>query len=614
MGSTDLSKPIRGADPDQLDQQSGDTSEEPLDTRTWPSAQSATKVRSWTSLVLTLVGVACVAVGVGRSDPARVDGLGILTAVSYWYVAGVTILIVAIGWSLAVHWRPTTTWFQLLVLTVCLHGLPGLIQSQPRFPVAWLHTGFAEYNAATNDLLPGLDARFSWPSFFTGSAALQRIAGTNDLDWVLRFAPVVFNLAMAAGVASLAMALGTSARRSAAAALMYVLSNWIGQDYFAPQATGALLVLIIVTIVLAKFSDSRGLPGPVQRLLGPFTVPGTTIQGREARLWYSITLLLSAALIASHQLSPVMLISMLLGLTIARRIRTDALWWIVSLGFLLWLSHAAEAYWVGHLDVLTGTAGDVGSILSSSVTERATGTDSRILGVRARILVAVVTWSAGGVALLIARARCRLDPALAALLLAPFIALLIQPYGGEILLRVALFTLPAATIAIAQVLPAPVRKPLTWARIGTGGLIVGVMIPAYLVVFLVARFGNESFEQVTANDAAIVEELHRVVPDGAIVYYLNSGAVVHSDRVGDVRFRGLGPIPDVGDLRRLRSEADASPVYLLFTEAQQNWGREVSGLDPDWMTEFVAGLARYDWLTTVDRRGDASLVRVGANS
>ena len=352
---------------------------------------------------VTLAGLLVAGAAIAAADPADIDGYGLVAAVPWWFYVGIALLLTALFGHLHAGGRPghIGAVVNLACLIVVLHGLPGFVEPEPRFPVAWLHAGFASQIADEGKLLPLLDARFSWAGFFSGAAFLERVAGAHDVIWLLRFAPVAVNAAAALAVFALARALGTTMSRSIAAATIFVFVNWIGQDYFAPQAVGYVLVVTLVATVLTYFSSQPRADRRLVRLVGTTATFPEPVTGRNATFVYLACVFVSAGIIASHQLSPPMLVAMLLALTYVGRIRTRLLGAIIGLGFILWMSHAAEIYWVGHLDDLFGQVGDVTGVLNSNVSQRTgPGSPARSLVVRGRMALMLATWALAAMAMI----------------------------------------------------------------------------------------------------------------------------------------------------------------------------------------------------------------------
>lgn len=573
----------------------------------WSSAAEA-DLGDWRLWATTLAGLFISGGAIAVADPADIDGYGLISAVPPWFFAGVALLLVALFAQLRAGGRGghVGACVNLGFLIVMLHGLTGFIEPNPRFPVAWLHTGFADHIAYEGELLPRLDARFSWAGFFSGAAFVERVADTDDLVWLLRFAPVAVNVAAAVAVFALARAVSTSTGRSIVAATIFVFGNWIGQDYFAPQAVGFVLVTTFLATVLTFFSGTPDPDGRVARWFGTTTEDHRVgLTGRSLTLVYLGCLFVAAAVIASHQLSPPMLVAMLVALSVVGRIKTKLLGPIVGLGFVLWMSHAAESYWVGHLADLLNQVGDVGSVVNSNVSQRAApGSPARELVVRARIGLVFAVWAATVVAIVEQRRRRILDPALAALFFAPFVVLGMQSYGGEVLLRVALFTLPAASILIARMeLPLQLADRARMPRLVLPVVALSLVAP----LFLLARYGNESYEQVIPDDRAVVEDMYRLVPEDSSIYVVNRSTLMDLDRLKTVHFRDLSSNP-VTAQQMLAAAARDGSVYVLITDGQAGYRQEVQGALPGWLDQFAGQLIAGGSVRVVSQHGRSMLL------
>ena len=74
----------------------------------------------------------------------------------------------------------------------------------------------------------------------------------------------------------------------------------------------------------------------------------------------------------------------------------------------------------------------------------------------------------------------------------PSMALALQSYGGEIIFRVVLFTLPVAAILIGRL--------LATIRVRALPIVVPIVVVAMMPFLMLARFGNEAFELTSATD------------------------------------------------------------------------------------------------------------------
>ena len=147
-----------------------------------------------------IVGNALVAFGIRRTQEQNFGILGLVDVLSPVFWVGIAVLIA--GLVVACHQVSRWAWLNVVALMTALHGLPGLLEPNPRFSVAWIHTGFVEHIATNGTLLKSLDARFSWAGFFAGGGLIQRWTGTESLLWLVRYAPLFYN-----GVAIILIAL-----------------------------------------------------------------------------------------------------------------------------------------------------------------------------------------------------------------------------------------------------------------------------------------------------------------------------------------------------------------------------------------------------------------------
>lgn len=585
--------------------------------------------RTPASMLLYVAAVTCFAVAVNRTDEADIDGLGIFRALPMWYWIATTLAVIGFVWSLPAprsrrsvvsreggrspSGETAMSWVLLTSLIVFLHGLPGFVEQNPRFGIAWVHAGFSEHIAANGELLTNVDARFSWPGFFTASAWLQRIAGTDDILWLVRFAPIVINVVIVCIVVSLARALGANDRQSLVAAAIFVVADWIGQDYFAPQAIGFIFTMTIVTALLRFFPGRPTGRRWINRLAGSASPPAEGLSGRPAVLAYLAIVFVVGALVVTHQISPALLLAMVFALTLVGRIRTPAVVWVIGLAYLGYVSFGAEAYWLGHLETVTGSVGDVGGVVNENVNRRAaSGSSDREVLVRIRILSMLGLWVTTAGILLLRKVRGRLDPALPALFLPPFLAVALQPYGGEVLLRVAFFVLPAAAVTLATT---------DWSRLAQTrgsrvvGRIVGVaLLTAAVPVLILARFGNESYEAVTDEAIAINEVMLDETPPGAVVFRGNAFSLYYVDRIDEIRYRTLSDDIDEA-IDDLDNAAARRPTFVLFTGTQQRYASEVRGSEPTFYSDYADDLIDRGGFRTVARDGsDILLEYVGSET
>jgi hypothetical protein len=260
------------------------------------------------------------------------------------------------------------------------------------------------------------------------------------------------------------------------------------------------------------------------------------------------------ALSASHQLTPVMLVVTLGALGATGRLRPWPLALFAGVATVAWLCVVAEPFWSGHSAEIFGSLGRLDSIARSGLTERIVGSDTHLRVVQTRIALSILVWALAGAAVMVGVWRRRLSVPLLVLAGAPSIMILAGVYGGEGFLRMYLFSLVGCCLLIGSMVwseqPAGGRRR-SWIRTLTVGLLLAMAVP----LFLMSRYGNESFERLSAAEVATTDALTRVVPEGAGVVSFAPGGMTYA----------------VGRLDRKKSRS------LLETALDATWS--LGGLD-----------------------------------
>ncbi len=265
-------------------------------------------------------------------------------------------------------------------LVVLLHGAPALVESAARFPVAWLHASFADYIMQTGDLATGVDARFSWPGFFTAASALTQAVGAPSARVWLLWTPTAMVLACIPLLVGIGRATLTNWRAIWTGTAVFVIANWVGQDYFAPQAVSLVLYLAILTLLLSHLRAPRrgalgrrpspgmepiagGLVGRLREACSPELDPVEVGASETTRVGLIIAVAAGVlAVAASHQLTPVILVVTLAALAAIGRLRPWPLALFAAVGAVAWLCVVAEPFWFGHSADIFGSLGRIDRI------------------------------------------------------------------------------------------------------------------------------------------------------------------------------------------------------------------------------------------------------------
>ena len=303
----------------------------------------------------------------------------------------------------------------------------------------------------------------------------------------------------------------------------------------------------------------------------------------------------------SHQLTPFFMIAACVGLVLVRRCQLPGLPVLFGVIFTAWVSFAAVAYWSGHMSNLFGGLGALGSNVTSSVTDRISGSASVhefVLYSRAAFAGTVIILAVAG---LVRRRRLALDDRVAFVLVCvPFAAFAMQGYGGEMALRIYLFALPGIAIFAAYLFfpeaTAPHRPRLMLP-------IAAVCAVAAILVFFVARYGNEAFEQTPPGEVSAMNYIYAHDSSGIRLAWLSVPPAVGATPEMPWQYQDLEKVNYVpenapvnpanvsGLAADLRAMGPGS--YLITTSTQEASLEQQGGYPVGWGREFRADMRAF---------------------
>lgn len=565
-------------------------------------------------------------------DLGDLDGYGLISVLPAASFVGAGLLALTFLGTLALD-RPRKALLaaQLVLWVGCLHGLPSLLESLPRFPSAWVHMGFVEYITRTGTTAPEVDARFSWPGFFALIAFLTDARSWQDLTGLVRLVPVLSNLLYVSVLALLLSNLRASWRAKWLAMWLFVVFNWIGQDYFSPQGLSYLLYLIFIAVLVTCFRPAVRAPLGASatrtsfgRLVPRFLrahesgeVSPRPIGRREQVTLLALLLLAFAFTAGSHQLTPFLMIASCAGLILAKRCELRGLPVLLTAVMVAWISFRAPGYWTGHLDELVGGFGQLTSNVSRSVEGRAgrvSGEHLTVLYVRVGLALGVGALAAIG---LWRRLRRGFDDRILLVLSAsPLVAMVLQSYGGEMALRLYLFALPGICILAAYAFFPDVADSGSRRGAWRGVVAVALCTPLLIGGFLLARFGNEVYEYVRPGEVTALEHLYERHQGPATVFYpvgdpatFPTPAMVHNIRdFGRFTYQSV-PAPRNSAaivpliVESMRGEGDRA--YFFTTRSQEEELEWVEAYPQGWAEQFRVWMAESPELRIVTANEDA---------
>ena len=296
---------------------------------------------------------------------------------------------------------------------------PTLVTDVPIYGWTYKHLGVVDYIQQFQTLPPkGVDIYGEWPGFFTAFAWFGDITSVDMMSIAHWFAPVIHVL-LAVVIAAIARLLGFGMRVALTAAMVAELANWVGQDYFSPQAVALVMALGVVALLVVS---------------------------TEHRSAAYLSILVFAALVPTHQLTPYWLFGVTVALAVTRKIRP---WWLPVPYFAILV-----AYLVPRLDIVApyGLLSGFNPVDNAASNVTAVGTFGKIFtSAVCRSLSAGIILLAVVCAILLWR-RKRSAWVGTVMAFSSFALLAGQSYGGEAIFRVYLYAVPGCAILIAPIL------------------------------------------------------------------------------------------------------------------------------------------------------------------
>jgi hypothetical protein len=563
------------------------------------------------SLVVPALAVVVSGIAVRSTSQANIGSLGLVQALPPVYFAAAAAVGAALAWEVT---RPSPRRSVLAVdiatLIVVLYGLPITVVSGPRVESGFATAGFVEMIRRTGQVVPNFDARFSWPGGFAWAALFEHTGSIGSQVALLRWSPIVLTSLYLLPIYVIAASVTTEPRWRWAALAIFLIADWVSQDYFSPQGISYLLYLCLIATVLCAlrgedalaFATARPIKGLRRWIFGN---AGAGADPPSAlRHWpVMVSLVLITSVVVTHQLTPVIIVVSLAALAWYRHTRTWALALASAALFLAYLSYGALGYWRGHLAELFGGVGRVGSTAAANVGNRLHGDPGHLVVVDLRIAFVVVLVAAAGLAYLrrpLPRSNRRL---LALLAIAPFSILSAQSYGGEGLLRSYFFALPFASILLASLLPRSVVKRSAITTIVVTALTVGA-IP----LLLVTRYGNDAFDASNKGEIAGVTFALAHAPRGAPIAAFNQHFPWEFSGLDQHRWEDFDN--DLAtSVPATEAELEREPgTWLLITNSQEQYGRLVEGRPAGWTSAIANTLLGSDKFAVAWRTADVMVL------
>jgi hypothetical protein len=556
------------------------------------------RVASWATVAMALI---LTVGGLSRSS-LRLDGFGLAGSLPPSYYIGLASLPLASGieWLRGPRANPHVIVLHVVLFVLVVWLTPLVLEGTPRFRASFTNYGYVDPVVRGVGLLPDRFIYHNWPLFPLGMAAFVQLTGISELALMAIF-PLVMMLAYLMPLAAILWMVSRyrdqrdqhgatkpvplRSARWPVGLWLFAVFDWTNQDYFSPQALAFLVFLIWLAVLVHVILHEAGRPSPRSTiaLLGLFAV-----------------------LVVTHVLTSLEVLGVLAAVSAARLVRQPTLALTCTLMFIAWQLNVAGPFFTFYADRLQNSLLDIGDFVQSNVGSRVRGSPEHAQIAELRIVVTAIVFALAGLAALF---QLRRRPGPRAVLLGVVVLIgiaFVAPasvYGGEMVIRVLLFSLPMlAGLAVTAFTHRAYRL-----------LVVGVLV-VMAPVHILTHFGNEALDYVSPGELAGFAYLSSALPPANIFGGYPAGNFENTallDPRNSYLSRGVVPvsIDDFLDptLHHGWSHKDW-PTYVLLSRG------DAAALDlfqdrPGFLEEVKAVLARRPDFSVVYSNPDITIYR-----
>jgi hypothetical protein len=564
---------------------------------TWPRAAA--------SLVPLAIAAVLWTVGMRSVDLAKMTDMGFISVLPLSVPIAVVLVVASAVWHLRRDNLSTRFLaLHLAALIFFLYAIPAVTEAEPRFAATYIHVGISEYISRTGSVAPGLEARFDWPGFFILSSFLTQVSGFHSSLDMASWAPVYFNLMFVAPLVLLFRSVTRDARLVWAALFLFALTDWVGQDYFSPQGLNYFLFLAIIGLAVTFFRTATPasarfvgwvrasrlrevLLGKAYSLVAPEQMPADELAPLQQAGLAVVLVVVFAFVAYAHQLTPFFTVAALFSLVAFNRIRLRGLPILMTVLAVAWVSYMTVPFLTGHVAALASEFGQIGKSVGSNVTGRVAGSADHQSVVTLGVAFTAAIWIAAMVGFLVRFRDGRRDLSMVLLAVAPVPLVAAQAYGGELILRLYLFTLPCVALLAAGIVFGRPRTLPSKLR----SIAVMVVCAAVTMSFLVVRYGNERMDIMTTAEVQGMSDLYRIAPPDSLLISIDGNLPWRAEDfetylyVAETDVMVLGTPDSVAVL--MKNAGDRPHSYLILTTSEQAQAEIFAGVTITQWESFV---------------------------
>ncbi len=563
----------------------------------------------WRLLALSLpaiVGLALWRVSLLHVDVSNLGNYGLPPALPItWYIA----LFISVTGAVTTIATGRTNGLiavgYIAVITVILFGTVPTLSAQPHYAWVYKHIGVVRYLETHGKVNIKVDIYNRWPGFFALGAIFSRVGGSPNPEVYANWAEVFFSFLDAILVMAAVKVLTRNLRIATGAGLIFIVTNWVGQDYYSPQAFAFVLCFALIVILLRQLRVQGGYSPRITRLIERIgrtpQLPPQADDGTRWPRWAALACVLGvdAVIVASHQLTPYMLLVSLALLMLAGVIRP---WWLLlAMAIMTFAYLAANFNFIRtHYGVFT-SIDPFNNVRDSELTE--TPSAGKLFNTHTELLL-IASLFVGTMCALFRLTRQRLlvrALPFVVLALSPFFVLFGQNYGGEASLRIILFCGPWCAALISWALATVARPRLRWALMMFGTLVfTALFVPSFL--------GQEEFNIISPAEVRASEWFYYHARLGSVLvlsapgfpyrygatypYFAGPEGDANPNLLTNPIFQAhqLGPVEIPAIVARIREYSRHG--YVSFTKDQATYAEALGITPPGALRDLEAAVAK----------------------
>ncbi|GAA2705357.1 hypothetical protein [Actinoplanes palleronii] len=565
-----------------------------------PDQPPAGRLTRWLPLVTLPAALALWIIAMVRTSASDIGAYGLSSTLGVPFLVALALLGVGFTTELFGRARPLVLTAGLLAVPAIMQATVPIVSGTVEYAWTYKHLGVVELIRDNHHLIDSSDIYQQWPGFFALLAMLSHVSGLDPISFAA-WSSLACMLLNALMTAALARQFTANRRVIALTALLAQMSMWVDIGYFSPQGYVYPLMLAFWVIVIRWMTGPPARVGRLNRWLTR-DMPERAEPSRATQLRAgAAATVIFAAIVVSHQLTPVMMMVPLVAMAVLGVLRPRLL--VVVLGVVLVaflaprMGSVSSQYTIFDFNIFANASGNAKSWSTPEQEFSALVARALAIGLWATALFAV--W----------RARRRLGTVLVAALLAylPITTLAGGSYGGEAIYRVYAFSLPFTALLVAT-LWAGGKPHRTWYwKIGSG-----LMAAALMFAGLQGLQGQSRVNVVSRGDITAAEYLYaHAAPDAGIILVApnfptklaanygsyNKGHVsVDISLVGDPYFTGNINSSRLADLKTYVEAMRYTTNYLVVSDSMDRQTTYFGTLPAGSLTSLTDGLSTStDW-------------------